>query len=86
MKISRAKARYNAALDKMSHEQTVRHWAYNPFTGEVLGSTRGRSLKRRVKEASRYYVRDIPNRWHFAHGTQEQAWAKFQSKLERYHG
>lgn len=86
MRISKAKARYNAALDKMSHEQTIKHWALNPFTGEMLGCTRGRALKRRVKEASRYYVRDIPNRWLFAHGTQEQAEAKFQSKVARYHG
>ena len=62
------------------------HWAYNPFTGEVMGSSHGNNLKRRVKETSRYYVRDIPNCWLFAHGTQEQAWAKFQSKMERYHG
>ena len=86
MKISRAKARYNAALNRKSHEQTIRYWAFNPFTGEMMGSSHGNHLKRRVKQASRYHVRGIPNRWHFAHGTEEQAWAKFQSKLERYHG
>ena len=66
-------------------ENICRHWAYNPFTGELLGCTRGRDLKRRVKEATRYYARMTPNRWHFAHGTQEQAWAKFQNKAVRYH-
>ena len=67
-------------------KNTCRHWALNPFTGEMLGCTRGRALKRRVKEASRYHVHGIPNRWLFAHGTQEQAWAKLQSKVVRYHG
>ena len=86
MKIRKDIARYNAALNKKSAEQTIRHWALNPFTGEMFGCSHGNSLKRRVKQASRYYVRDIPNRWLFAHGTREQVEAKFQSKLERYHG
>lgn len=60
--------------------KNYRHWAFNPATGEVVNTTNGNHLKRWVKAIQRA---DKGGRWIFAHGTREQAMAKFQAKSGR---
>lgn len=51
----------------MTHT-TIKHWAYNLITGEVLGCSTGNGLKRRVQHS---------NRWGARHGYELGSWIFF---------
>ena len=51
--------------------ENYRHIAYNSTTGEVIMTTRGNHLKRKVKKSNAWAIRyDYPvGKWRFAHGS-----------------
>ena len=62
---------------------TIRHWAVNTATGEVLGSTTGSQLKRHVRHNVRWDVRHGygAGRWLFFHCTEAQMRERYQARL-----
>ena len=54
-------------------QSTIRHWAYCPETGEILGSSRACGLRRHLAHNIRWGIRHgEPRRyWKFMHCSEE---------------
>lgn len=66
----------------MTNTNTIKHWACDFTTGEVLGCSTSNQLKRRVKKITAYERAEgfYGHKWVFFHGTEGEmrAWIEMR--------
>ena len=67
---------------------TIRHWAVNLATGEVLGSSTGNQLKRHVRRNVRWDVRNGygAGEWIFFHCPEAQMRERYEARITKRGG
>lgn len=72
----------------MTTTATIRHWAVNTITGEVLGSSTVNGLRRHIRHTVRW---DVANgygagRWLFFHCSEEQLRDRYRIRVLKKEG
>lgn len=67
---------------------TIKHWAVNTVTGEVLGSITGNQLKRHVRRNVRWDVRNGygAGLWLFFHCAEAQMRERYEARITKRGG